>query len=67
MRYMYVTSMGSLYRLTRESWIVYLSRRAKGYVNLDDYGVCIQNSVPNVTDWDEGRAQFELSDIAVRS
>jgi hypothetical protein len=65
-KYFYATSMGSLYRLRPVNWIRYLQARAKGYVNLDDYGECVQNSIPNVTDWDEGRAQFELSDIAVR-
>lgn len=60
---MYVTQMGALYRLTPSQWRAYLKHRSNGWVNIENYGVMLSPKIPNVTDWDEGRAQFELTEF----
>ena len=68
MRYIYVTVDGSLWRMTRKSYLAYLDagRKIDEYPNLEQFGVCLATNLRNGNDLTqtgfENAYRYELAD-----
>jgi hypothetical protein len=64
-RYVYVTEMGCLYRLTKTAWKRYLKERIiNEHGNLDKYGDFLQVNVESVTDMSTETARDLLEEMS---